>query len=205
MVQRHTGGDELASTGSQSTDVAPVAVRASLYPRTIAAVVREALGDTPVVCVTGPRQSGKTTLVQNLVPDRAYFSMDDHNLARTADSDPVGFVQNLPPMVAIDEVQRAPTLFPAIKLAVDKDRRPGRFLLTGSSNLLFSSAISESLAGRMEVVNLQPFTEAEKERQPGNFLKTLVGAAFDRQIRESAAIEGPSLAERLVAGGFPNR
>ena len=123
----------------------------SLFPRLLEPVIREALADTPVVCVLGPRQAGKTTLVQLLAPDRAYISLDENNYHRTAVDDPEGFISSLPDAVTLDEVQRAPAVLPAIKRAVDRDRRPGRFLLTGSANLLFVPKVTESLAGRMEI------------------------------------------------------
>ena len=116
------------------------------------------------MCVVGPRQSGKTTLVQHLAPERAFFSLDENNYYQTAVFDPPGFVAALPDAATVDEVQRVPALLPAIKCAVDRDRRPGRFLLTGSANLLLVPTVTESLAGRMEIVQLQPLTEAEKER-----------------------------------------
>ena len=175
----------------------------SLLPRFLAPVVREALTDTPVVCVVGPRQSGKTTLVQHLAPDRAFFSLDENNYYQTAALDPSGFVAALPDAVTVDEVQRVPALLPAIKRAVDRSRRPGRFLLTGSANLLLVPTVTESLAGRMEIVQLQPLTEAEKERKNGRFLAALLQGAFKPSIRSETTTAGPALAERLVAGGYP--
>ena len=154
-----------------------------LFPRLLAPVIREALADTPVVCVLGPRQSGKTTLVQQLAPDRAYISLDETNYHRTAVEDPEGFIASLPDAVTLDEVQRAPALLPAIKRAVDRGRRPGRFLLTGSANLLLVPKVTESLAGRMEIVQLQPLTEAEKERKPGRFLSVLLEGSLKPNIR----------------------
>ena len=85
----------------------------SLFPRSLESVIREALADTPVVCLLGPRQSGKTTLVQQLAPDRAYVSLDEQNYHQTALADPAGFVASLPEAVTLDEVQRAPALLPA--------------------------------------------------------------------------------------------
>ena len=175
----------------------------SLLPRFLAPVVREALTDTPVVCVVGPRQSGKTTLVQHLAPDRAFFSLDENNYYQTAALDPSGFVAALPAAVTVDEVQRVPALLPAIKRAVDRSRRPGRFLLTGSANLLLLPTVTESLAGRMEIVQLQPLTEAEKERKNGRFLIALLQGALKPNIRPETTTNGPTLAERLVAGGYP--
>src|SRR2546430_601942 len=117
---------------------------ATLYQRFSAARVRTALEDTPVVLVNGPRQCGKTTLVRQLVSgERDYLTLDDDTVLEAARNDPAGFVRSLD-RVVIDEVQRAPNLLRAIKSSVDNDRRPGRFLLTGSANLLTLSQVSES-------------------------------------------------------------
>ena len=172
-----------------------------LLPRSLAPTIQEALADTPVVCLLGPRQSGKTTLAQHVAPDRAFVSLDEHNYQRTAAEDPAGFVASLPAAVTLDEVQRAPGLLSAIKHAVDRDRRPGRFLLTGSANLLLVPTVTESLAGRMEIAQLHPLTESEKTRRPGRFLRTLLEGGFEPGIGPDPA--GPTLAERLVAGGYP--
>ena len=104
--------------------------------RHLSSAVAQALADTPVVCLLGPRQCGKSTLAGMLAPERAYYSLDDHNYLKAAQADPVGFLAQLPDYVTLDEVQRAPELFLAIKRSVDTDRRPGRFFLTGSANLL---------------------------------------------------------------------
>ncbi|MCY3767552.1 MAG: ATP-binding protein [Gemmatimonadetes bacterium] len=175
----------------------------SLFPRSLEPVIREALADTPVVCVLGPRQCGKTTLVRQLAPDRAYISLDEHNYHQTALADPAGFVASLPDAVTLDEVQRAPALLPAIKNVVDQDRRPGRFVLTGSANLLLMPTVTESLAGRTEIAQLHPLTESEKARAPGRFLSDLLNGAIKPGIRQETTPDGPSLPDRLVAGGFP--
>ena len=174
-----------------------------LFPRSLAPAVQEALADTPVVCLLGPRQSGKTTLAQHVAPDRAYVSLDEHNYHRTAVEDPAGFVASLPDAVTLDEVQRAPALLSAIKRAVDRDRRPGRFLLTGSANLLLVPTVTESLAGRMEMVQLHPLTESEKARRPGRFLQTLLDGGFEAGIGPEVDPAEPALVERVVAGGYP--
>ena len=173
-----------------------------LYPRTLARVLAEAMTDTPVVCLLGPRQSGKTTLARSLDPDRGYISLDEQNYLHLAIDDPAGFIRGLPDKVTLDEVQRAPGLLTEIKRIVDEDRRPGRFLLTGSANLLFLPQVAESLAGRMEIIHLQPLTEAEKERNPGNFLRALLDGALKSGIGTEQEVK-VSLAERLVAGGYP--
>ena len=121
--------------------------------------LRQALLDTPVVLVNGARQTGKSTLVQaaDLAgPGRPYLTLDDPGVLAAAQRDPNGFVAGLPSPLTLDEVQHAPGLFPAIKVAVDRKREPGRFLLTGSANVLLLPKLSESLAGRMEVLTLWP-------------------------------------------------
>ena len=176
----------------------------ALYPRPLATVLREALADTPVVCLTGPRQSGKTTLVRAMVPERAFFSLDHPPYLSAARGDPAGFVAALPGEVTIDEIQRAPELLPAIKLSVDLDRRPGRFVLTGSANLLLVPAVTESLAGRMEIAQLMPLSESEKERRPGRFLADLLGAGITPALHAGARPPNPAdLGSRLVTGGYP--
>jgi hypothetical protein len=171
-------------------------------PRPAAAALRAALDDTPVVCLLGPRQCGKSTLVRRALPDRPYFTFDDATLQGRAAADPVGFVAALPGTVTLDEIQRVPALLPAIKMAVDEHRRPGRFLLTGSANLLLLPSVSESLAGRVEIVRLHTLTEAEKARTPGRLLRVLLAGGLKGRIR-SGAIGHAALVERVARGGYP--
>ena len=173
-----------------------------LFSRLLTPTIREALADTPVVCITGARQSGKTTLARQLEPARALYTLDDAGYYRTAQLDPDGFVAGLPEFVTIDEIQRAPDLLRAIKISVDRNRRYGRFLLTGSANILLVPMVSESLAGRMEVVVLHPLTEAEKERRPGRFLAALLAGELGGRNRAASTDPRP-LVERLLEGGFP--
>lgn len=171
--------------------------------RGIETALAEALADRPVVCLLGPRQCGKTSLAQRLEPDRTYLSLDEPALLNAASADPAGFVAGLPPQVTLDEIQRAPGLLPALKLAVDRQRKPGRFLLTGSADLLLLPTVSESLAGRMEVVRLHPLTEAEKQRQPGRLLERLLKGSLAPRAR--AGLPDPrDLVVRLLRGGFPD-
>lgn len=179
-----------------------MAETSSLFPRSLTAAVQTALADTPVVCIAGARQSGKTTLVRGLEPARPFYTLDDGRYHHTAQLDPDGFVAGLPEFVTIDEVQRVPDLLRAIKLSVDRNRRYGRFLLTGSANLLTVPNVSESLAGRMETVVLHPLTEAEKERRPGWFLATLLAGDLGARNRAASADSVP-LVERLLQGGYP--
>ncbi|MDE0201627.1 MAG: AAA family ATPase [Rhodospirillaceae bacterium] len=122
-----------------------------MYPRFVERRIREALEDTRVVLVCGPRQSGKTTLAQQIAGDTIPFiTLDDATTFEAASSDPVGFVRGIDRAV-IDEVQRAPDLILAIKATVDVDPRPGRFLLTGSADLMTLPRVADSLAGRMGI------------------------------------------------------
>jgi predicted AAA+ superfamily ATPase len=176
--------------------------RMDLYPRYIATAIKAALADTPVVCLLGPRQAGKTTLARQLEPERAYFSFDDHKLLEAAQLDPIGFLQLLPERVILDEVQRVPELLPAIKAAVDRHRDPGRFLLTGSANLLLLPTVSESLAGRIEVIRLYPLTELEKQRGEYRLLEALLANAIQPAIAEQQP-DIAGLATAICQGGYP--
>ena len=173
-----------------------------LYPRFIQSKVEEALQDTPVVCLLGPRQVGKSTLCQQLAPGRSYLTLDDHATLAVAKDDPTGFIQSLPEYVTLDEVQRAPELLLAIKAEVDRNRMPGRFLLTGSANLLLLPKVKESLAGRIEILHLHPLTEAERQQKQPNFLQKLTAQELKPSIT-SAQQELADLAERVCRGGYP--
>ena len=162
-----------------------------------------ALGDTPVVCLLGPRQCGKSTLAMHHDPTRPYLSLDDARYLALARSDPDGFVAELPARVTLDEIQRAPELVLAIKRAVDADRRPGRFLLTGSADLLQLPLLADSLAGRMECLYLHAFTESEKEHTKGAFLRSWIEGGLDVELTGSRHPKPSDLPARLVAGGYP--
>src|SRR5260370_6858252 len=141
------------------------------FKRFSAKRVAAALKDPPVFMLIAPRQCGKTTLVRQFVDkEREYVTLDDDTVLEAARNDPAGFVRGFD-LVTIDEVQRAPELLRAIKRSVDSDRRAGRFLLTGSANILTLPQVSESLAGRMEIVNLLPISRAEILGKEPTFLK----------------------------------
>jgi predicted AAA+ superfamily ATPase len=130
----------------------------------------------------------------------AYFSFDDAATLASARADPVGFVVDAPDRTTLDEVQRVPDLLPAIKGVVDRNRVPGRFLLTGSSNVLLLPALAESLAGRMEILRLFPFTQGEIEGRAPGFLDALFDGRFPTRRYDRL---GSGLAERIAAGGYP--
>ncbi len=174
-----------------------------LLPRGIQNAMKDAMKDTPVVCLLGPRQCGKSTLARSFDPGRLYLSLDDVDLLAAATRDPKGFIGQLPDTVTLDEIQRAPDLLLTIKRTVDENRRPGRFLLTGSANLLQLPHLPDSLAGRMECLYLHPLTEAEKSWSPGLFLsKWLNQSLSDNTLREDTMAPS-TLPGRIVAGGYP--
>lgn len=175
-----------------------------MIPRKLTDCVLSALADTPVVFITGPRQSGKSTLARWVAdgphPAR-YLSLDDLSTLSAAESDPEGFVAGLEGPAVLDEVQRAPGLFLAIKAAVDRERQPGRFLLTGSANALMLPALSQALVGRMEVLTLWPLSQAEIEQQGG---EGLLGSLFGKGVPKPAPSGGREEAvRRALVGGFP--
>lgn len=169
-----------------------------LFPRFSVDQVKAALIDTPVVMVTGPRQCGKTTLVRGFTSHR-YITLDDDTVLEAARGDPSGFVRGLDQAI-VDEVQRAPDLLRAIKKTIDVDRRPGRFLLTGSANVLTLPQVSESLAGRMQVVNLLPLSRAEiREKRPIFLQKAMAG----RVAKTTETLIGDDLVNAVFTGGYP--
>lgn len=201
-----------------------------LYPRFIKRNLIEALEDSPVVLIQGPRQSGKSTLAQlvcapkNLersrhaqllepcsddlsprVLDYRYLTFDDRDIRQSAQYDPIGFVLDLPNHVILDEIQFVPELFNAIKMVVDRERSTGRFLLTGSTHVLLNSNLSESLAGRMQVIRLHPLSQFEIENTRygssphPTFLDALFGDGFPMYQTDRL---GTQLIERVCIGGF---
>ena len=141
-----------------------------MYPRFVENKVRETLSAARVVLISGPRQSGKTTLAQKFTSDEMpYFSLDDDTTRKAALSDPVGFIRILDRAV-IDEVHRVPELILAIKLSVDADTRTGRFLLTGSADFLKLPRLADSLAGRMSIIRLLPLSQSELKNSHSSFL-----------------------------------
>jgi hypothetical protein len=173
-----------------------------LYPRFARDRLLESLEDSPAVLIHGPRQCGKTTLARR-VGDRlghAYFTFDDPAILAAARADPAGFVADLPERSTLDEVQRVPELFPTLKLAIDRRRASGRYLLTGSANVLLVPTLAESLAGRMSILRLHPLAQSELRGRKPAFLDTLLAGRF--RVRSWKRLGG-ELAERITAGGYP--
>lgn len=177
---------------------------APLVPRAVALRVLAALADTPVVVVNGPRQAGKTTLARSLpyTGSSEVVSLDDPAARSAAASDPRAFVERRVDTLVIDEAQLEPALFRAIKASVDLDRRPGRFLLTGSSRLLAAPDMADSLVGRAETIELWPFAESELGGVTG---PSFIDVAFDdpAALVASTGVTRTDLADRMVRGGFP--
>jgi predicted AAA+ superfamily ATPase len=161
-----------------------------------------ALADSPVVLLHGPRQCGKSTLARHVAEAKGYdyISFDDAIPFAAASSDPSGFVADLPAHVVLDEIQRVPHLLTAIKSVVDRDRSPGRFLLTGSANVLLLPTLADSLAGRMSILRLHPLSQLELVGQSPWFLDAVFGGGFKARPYDRL---GRDLADRIAAGGYP--
>lgn len=176
-----------------------------MYQRHLTPELRAALRDTPVTMIVGPRQSGKSTLVQALVNEldgARYVTLDRSLNLAAAREDPAAFVSDSAGTLAIDEVQRAPDLLLEIKASVDRDRRPGRFLLTGSADVLALPRVAETLAGRMEVLQLWPLSQGEIEGHDEGFIDALLAGDLTGVAAASHSSKD-ELLERIEAGGFP--
>ncbi len=175
-----------------------------MYARHISPSLGEALADTPVVLLNGARQTGKSTLAQSLSASSAYryLTLDDRVVLEAARQDPAGFIGGLSGPVILDEVQRAPGIFLPIKAEVDRDHKPGRFLLTGSANVMLLPLMADSLAGRMEVLSLWPLSSAEITDSP-DFNRA--DWLFDGEIQalDIPVCEREQLITTLLNGGFP--
>ena len=179
----------------------PIMVR-----RNIAGNLLAALTDTPVVLVNGARQTGKSTLVQSeQFERRQYLTFDDVGVVAAAKGDPNGFIAGLSPRVTLDEIQHVPELFQSIKLAVDQNREPGRFLLTGSANVMLLPKLSESLAGRMEVLTLWPFSQGEIQGVRETFVDTLFSNKPGWPTRKGRGPdERRAVLHSMFGGGYPS-
>jgi predicted AAA+ superfamily ATPase len=166
----------------------------------------DGLADTPAVLVNGARQTGKSTLVQSAElaeQSRQYLTFDDPGILAAAKRDPNGFVAGLNAAVTLDEVQHVPELFPVIKAAIDRNRQPGRFLLTGSANVMLLPKLSEFLAGRMEVLTLWPFSQGEMRGVRESFVDTLFSQKSVGWTGKTATARREELLETILAGGYP--
>ena len=175
-----------------------------MYQRYIVKPIIEALKDTPVILINGARQTGKSTLCRQLVEagsfDGQIMTMDDPTTLAAAQADPLGFLQDLSPHVIIDEVQRAPELFLSIKKLVDDNRKGRRLILTGSADVVTLPQVADSLAGRIEIHDLWPLSQAEIRGKKSNFLDTLIAADGRFQSHKN---NWQDLIEAIRAGGYP--
>lgn len=175
-----------------------------MLPRHAHRQLLDGLGDTPIVYLQGPRQSGKSTLAQSLqepLSGAPYLTLDTAAVLAAATEDPEGLVAGLPQAAIIDEVQRAPALALAIKAAVDADRRPGRFLLTGSAGVLSLPRLADSLAGRMELHTLWPFSQGELAEVRETFIDRMF--VEGPKAGDTPTATGNDLVGRICLGGFP--
>ncbi|MGE0831694.1 MAG: ATP-binding protein [Simkaniaceae bacterium] len=168
------------------------------YPRFIQKKVERALEDTSVVFINGPRQSGKSTLAHHFAKKECvYITLDDLLELEAAKSSPQSFLDRNAERIIIDEIQRVPELFLAIKEKVDKKRIPGQFLLTGSANILLLPNLSDSLAGRMEILTLYPLSRYEIQKKPFDLITALFNAPLKIPKNEERS------PHRMIQGGFP--
>lgn len=179
---------------------------AEMYTRFSEDSLLDALQDTPVILIHGARQCGKSTLALSIGEKLGYhyISFDDDNQLQAAKADPIGFVHNLPEKTILDEIQRTPELFTAIKASVDKNRQAGRFILTGSANILLLPQLSDSLAGRIEIIRLRPLAQTELAGSQINFIQQLFNSDFGvAPNKNSYRRLGESLADIICTGGYP--
>lgn len=180
----------------------------TIFPRYARDQVEAALADTPVVAVVGPRQSGKSTLAEQLAADRGaqVVSLDDAGLRAAAQADPTGFIEERDLPLFVDEFQKAPALLDAIKGHVDRARRGGRrpagmFLLTGSANVWATLRISESLTGRAERIQLWTLSQGELRGNRETFVSGVLQGRVPR-VKDQPAGRA-AIAEVVVRGGYP--
>lgn len=176
-----------------------------MFQRNLTSELQKALNDTPTVLLVGARQTGKSTLVQQIrhegyQPD--YITFDDPTALAAAKANPTAFIQTLNGPVIFDEVQRVPDLFLAIKAKVDKERTPGGFLLTGSANVLLIPKVADSLAGRIEILTLRTLSQGEMEGRNETFIDRVCGKQFELPKKVEAE-DRKDLFERMLTGGYP--
>jgi predicted AAA+ superfamily ATPase len=172
-----------------------------MYRRDLREKIVEALQDTPVILINGARQTGKSTLVKELLlSTHTYWTLDDLSVLSAIKKDPMGFVSNLSFPVILDEVQRAPEIFLPIKMIVDQKRTPGQFILTGSANVLMLPKLADSLAGRMEIHTLWPLSQGEITDTHGDIIENLFNM---EKLYTTESLDLDSLIKRIMRGGYP--
>ncbi len=171
--------------------------------RNITLEILDALSTSPVTLLNGARQTGKSTLAKWIAEQQnyEYSTLDDFTILDIVSRDPVGYLKAFKRPIIIDEVQKAPQLFPAIKQIVDEKRLPGKFFLTGSANILILPKLSESLVGRMEIVTLWPFACDELIGRKGKLIDSLF--ADDFEMIQDNHFSREELIEKIINGGYP--
>ena len=175
----------------------------------------------PVVTITGPRQSGKTTLVKSCFPEKPYVSLENPTTREFADNDPVGFLNQYPEGAILDEIQRAPVLLSYIQTIVDEKQKNGLFVLTGSNQFEYISSIDQSLAGRTGILKLLPFSYNElysgdtpslddvlysgfyprihdRKIKPVNFHSSYLSTYLERDVRQISKVHDLSLFQKFI-------
>ncbi len=173
--------------------------------RDLEKAIKEASANFRVVLLTGPRQVGKTTLLEHIEKgSRSYVTLDDMNQRIAAREDPAGFIDRLQLPVLIDEVQYAPELFPYIKMYVDKQKTPGLFWLTGSQQFEMMNTVSESLAGRIAILRLQGISLAEEQNRL--HCKPFLPAIDALKLRQknSKPLKSPAVYHKIWRGSYPD-
>ena len=173
----------------------------NLYVRNIESRLQQAIHRSPIVFIKGPRQSGKTTLMNGL-KGYHFVTLDDFRLLQAATSDTMGFIDQLPKPVIIDEVQRAPNLFLAIKHDIDQNRIAGRYILIGSADPLLMTQVADSLAGRVEILTLYPFSQGELRGIQESFLDR-IWSQDSLVTLQCEPVDQLALFHSMVTGGYP--
>jgi len=173
-----------------------------IFKRALEPKLEKALSRSPVVLLTGARQIGKTTLVKQLGEKHGYqyITFDDIRFTSAATRDPIGFIEQIQKPVILDEIQRVPELFLSIKKDVDENRKSGSYLLTGSANPLMVPRLGDSLAGRMEILNLFPLSQGELNNNPGTFIDTI----FGNKLPKTVTLAREELYTKIDIGGYPS-
>lgn len=174
-----------------------------MFKRNIFSRLVDAMSTSFVVLLTGARQTGKTTLMELIAQEKGYTysTFDDLRTLAAAREDPIGFIADLKKPIILDEVQRVPDIFLPIKQDIDKHKKAGRYILTGSANPLLIPHLSDSLAGRMEILNLWPLSQGELRGVQEKFIDRLFSNSFDTFACESLNKE--KLVKILAHGGYP--
>lgn len=188
-----------------------------MIERHISKFIKDSLQDFPAVLINGARQVGKSTLADQLKKEGLidyYITLDDIGHLESARNDPDGFINQFEGSLAIDEVQRAPDLLRAIKKSIDQNRQPGRFLLTGSANILSYPGVTESMAGRMDIISIEGLSSSEIQLNPQapTFIEDLfsgmslsdLAKKWNKQLKSKPEVSRTDLLNFIFFGGYPN-